>query len=203
MWNEGVIFSVTSACSASQVFCPSVTDREAKWRKKGGEEGRQCDHSEETVQRWQQLWLLTIRAVPESINLSDIEERGWYSVWICFSCISFRFISFFCLFYFSHILHSPQSTIPCLCDKQPPPPPRNCFNRLAHFWPHFFILDTALPFFFVCFFWILKSFSCALSQSAWPKLICSALPGNEDNSEWNTEVVNFLIKQHCPVAATV
>lgn len=38
---------------------------------------------------------------------------------------------------------------------------------------------------------------CALSQSAW----CSVLPGNEGNSEWNTEVVNILIIQLCPAAA--
>lgn len=116
-------------------------------------------------------------SVPKSIYLSDI------------SC--FISVFFFTSLPSSHILHSPQSTIPCFVTGTLPPPPRNCFNCaacLAFLTSLLHFRHRTSPFFSPR---ILKSFTCASSQSVWPMLICSALPGNEGNSEWNTEVVNF------------
>lgn len=94
------------------------------------------------------------------------------------------FLLIFCVHRRAHLL---------LCDKQPLLPDTALIvQRSLHFWPHFFILHTALPLFVMNFQVI---YFCSVSVCT--VLHCTALPGNEGNPEWNTEVVNVLLTHNC------
>lgn len=175
------LFKVTS-------FCPSVTEKEAEEEEERGRRDRVTLEKISTGKNWQPLQFSDKQS-------SNTPRRLFLNPFTCLTfsketdnapgSLSHISAFFVCLFFCLVFCIWHRAAPPALWQSHPPS--WDGSNRAAHFWPHFFISDTALP----LFSQILNSFTFACSVSVCPR--CSALPGNEGSSEWNTEVVNFLV----------
>lgn len=76
------------------------------------------------------------------------------------------------------------------CDKHPPPPPRNCFNRAAcstFLTPYFFILDIVLPLFFHEFSSHLLVLCLSLLGPRYAALLCQEMKATQNGTrKWST-----------------
>lgn len=172
------MFTVTTENWILQDFCSAEAETEAEveedWKQKRKEKKVSCSKKDSSYR------FTTIAEIQNDHLKKTCKNVHRFLIFLSLSKIQISVFFLKCgdIFVFT------TEQRPLLWDK--PPPPGTAIIMLAHFWPHFFILLTS-PFFFVT-----DSQAIDLDCVSEPALLGSALPGNEGNSEWNTEVVSAL-----------